>query len=256
MRVSAGIRRLRQPLILGALLSLCPLLSLAQAEGAAKVVTLVGQVSVLRDNSPWALNVGDVIQPRQVIITGAESFAEVALPDGSKFEVFANSRVVFRDNPGNWKDLLDVLVGRIKVHVQKLGGQPNFNRVRTPTAVISVRGTVFDVAVEDEDDTTLISVEEGQVAVEHLKRPGPTKILNPGEWIRVYKNQPLAARAVDRGAIARGTARAAAQALYEIMYRTSRTPGGVSGPVGGAAPLPGDKDKGDPPPAPPPPPQP
>src|SRR5579871_60948 len=204
--------------------------SLYAQTGAARVITLTGQVSVLRDSSPWILNVGDSVQPRQIIITGADGFAVFQVSDGSTFEVFPNARVIFRENPGSWMDLLDVLLGRVKVHIQKLGGgKPNYNRVRTPTAVISVRGTVFDVAVEDEDDTTLVSVEEGQVGVQHLLKPGPERILNPGESLRVFRNQPLAAAQVDKGPAIRALLRAAEQALYEIAYR-----GGLPGTSGGA----------------------
>jgi hypothetical protein len=202
--------------------------------GAAKVITLNGQVSVLRDDSPWVLNVGDSVQPRQIVITGPDGFAVFQVSDGSTFEVFPNARVVFRENAGSWRDLLDVLLGRVKVHIQKLGGQPNYNRVRTPTAVISVRGTVFDVAVEDEDDTTLVSVEEGQVGVQHLLKPGPERILNEGESIRVFRNQPLAMAAVDHNSVFREVLRRAEQAMYEIVYRTPGT--GVSPP--GVCPVP------------------
>ena len=201
---------------------------------AAKVITLTGQVSVLRDNSPWVLNVGDTVQPRQIIVTGPDGYALFQVSDGSTFEVFSNARVIFRDNPGSWRDLLDLLLGRIKVHIQKPNGQPNYNRVRTPTAVISVRGTIFDVAVEDEDDTTLVSVEEGQVSVQHLLKPGPERILNQGESIRVYRNQALAKAVVDHDALIRNALHQAEQAVYEIVYRT-RVPG-VSGPGGACAP--------------------
>src|SRR5580704_12677998 len=187
-------------------------------EGAAKVITLNGQVSVLRDNSPWVLNLGDVVQPRQIVITGPDGFAVFQVSDGSTFEVFPNARVVFRENPGSWRDLLDILLGRVQVHIQRPGGQPNYNRVRTPTAVISVRGTVFDVAVEDEDDTTLVSVEEGRVGVMHLLKPGPERILNQGESIRVFRNQPLAAAAVDKSPAIRGLLRAAERALHHASY--------------------------------------
>ncbi|MGA3043484.1 MAG: FecR domain-containing protein [Bryobacteraceae bacterium] len=216
--------------------------------GAAKVVTLNGQVSVLRDDSPWVLNVGDSVQPRQIVITGPDGFAVFQVSDGSTFEVFPNARVVFRENPGSWRDLLDVLLGRVKVHIQKLGGQPNYNRVRTPTAVISVRGTIFDVAVEDEDDTTLVSVEEGQVGVQHLLKPGPERILNQGESIRVYRDQPLAQAAVDKSSIIREVLRRAEQALYEVVYR-SPVPG--VGPTGGCVPTSaGNCDKKNPTPPP------
>jgi len=214
----------------------CATAAHAQESAAATVVTLNGQVSVLRDNSPWALNLGNSIQPRQIIVTGADGYALLQVSDGSTFEVFPNSRVVFRDNPGNWKDLLEVFLGSVKVQIQKIGGQPNYNKVRTPTAVISVRGTVFDVTVEDEDATTVVMVAEGQVAVQHALLPrGDPKILNPGEWIRVYKNQPLSAKLVDRGGVLRGAMRAAADAMYEVLYRTSRVPTSTGGgnPGGG-----------------------
>jgi len=214
--------------------------------GAAKVITLNGQVSVLRDDAPWALNVGDSVQPRQIVITGPDGFALFQVSDGSTFEVFPNARVVFRENAGSWRDLLDVLLGRVKVHIQKLGGQPNYNRVRTPTAVISVRGTVFDVAIEDEDDTTLVSVEEGQVGVQHLLKPGPERILNQGESLRVYRDQPLAAVPVDKNSAIRALLQRAEQALYEIVYRTP-----VLGTVpGGGCPVASTCDQKNPPPPP------
>lgn len=222
-------------------------------DGAAKLVTRTGQVSVLRDDAPWVLNAGDSVLPRQIIITGPDGFAVFQVSDGSTFEVFPNARVVFRENAGSWRDLLDILLGRVKVHIQKLGNQPNYNRVRTPTAVISVRGTIFDVAVEDEDDTTLVSVEEGQVGVQHLLKPGPERILNEGESVRVFRNQPLAAAPVDKGPAIRALLRAAEQALYEIAYRGGLP--GVGG-AGGACPLQacsGDKKSPTPPPTTPPP---
>lgn len=224
----------------------------AHAEsGAAKVITLNGQVSVLRDNSPWVLNVGDAVQPRQIIITGADGFAVLQVSDGSTFEVFPNARVVFRENAGSWRDLLDVLLGRVKVHIQKLGGQPNYNRVRTPTAVISVRGTIFDVAIEDDDDTTLVSVEEGQVGVLHLLKPGPERILNPGESIRVFRDQALAQAAVDKNSTIREMLRRAEQAAYELVYRSGLPGGGgtTGCPVGSSC----DKKPPTPPPTTPPP---
>lgn len=245
-------------LLLGAACTFC--VPIYAEDSAAKVITLNGQVSVLRDSSPWVLNVGDAVQPRQVVITGPDGFAVFQVSDGSTFEVFPNSRVIFRENPGSWRDLLDLLLGRVKVHIEKLGGQPNYNRVRTPTAVISVRGTIFDVAIEDEDDTTLVSVEEGQVGVQHLLKPGPERIVSQGESIRIFRNQPLAMTTVDKNSIIRGILRQAEQAMYEIVYR-GRLPGtGAGGPTGGC-PVGQSCDKKNPkppgttpPPAPPPPP--
>jgi len=232
-----------------------PAISLAASSGAAKVVTLTGQVSVLRDSQPWALNVGDLVQLQQVIFTGPDGFAIFEVSDGSTFEVYPNSEVVFRKTPGNWKDLLDVFLGHVKVHIQKWGGRPNYNRVVTPTAVISVRGTTFHVDVEDEDSTTLVVVDEGQVEVQHARLPGNPKLLNAGEWLRVYRNQPLASKTADKGAIFQAAFRALSDAFYTITNRGARLPtgGGIPGGTpGGGTPLPGDTGGTVPPPPPPP----
>jgi ferric-dicitrate binding protein FerR (iron transport regulator) len=234
--------------------------SMFGSEGAARVIQLTGQVSVLKDSTPWALQLGSHIQVRQIIITGADGFAVFQVSDGSTFEVFPNSRVTFRANPSNWKDLLDVWLGRVKVHIERLSGQPNPNTVKTPTAVISVRGTTFDVAVEDEM-STLVAVEEGVVEVSHALLPTKQpKVLTGGDTLRVYRDQPLAKGSTIPDSAVRQGLRAAAEALYRIIYRTP-TPaqggGGVpvpSGGAGGGAPLPGDTETNPPPPPPPPPP--
>lgn len=223
--------------------------SIAPPDTAASVVSLTGQVSVMRDSNPWALQVGDHVKPGQMLFTGPDGYALFSVSDGSTFEVFPNSRVVFRDNPGNWRDLLEMLLGRVKVHVQKWGGQPNPNKVRTPTAIISVRGTTFDVSIED-GDSTLVVVEEGTVEVQHalLPRGGP-RLLNQGEWLRVYKNQPLAQLTVDKGGIVQAALRAMADAILTTVSRTPRSTGpGAPPPAGGGGGgLPGDHGQKNPP---------
>jgi hypothetical protein len=216
--------------------------------GSAKVVELIGDVSVLGDSDPWALHVGSQVRPRQMILTGPDGWAMFELSDGSTFQVFPNSRVTFRANPGGWEDLLDLWLGHVKVYIQKLGDQPNRNRIFTPTAVISVRGTVFDVMIEDDEDTTLVSVDEGEVDVRHrLIGESRSKLVQQGEYLRVYKNVPLASSAIDKNALAGKILRAASDALYQILIQTraggSSVPGGGTpgGSTGGGGPqLPGD----------------
>ncbi len=222
-----------------------------EPSSAAKVLHLIGQVSVMKDSNPWALHVGDVIQVQQLVVTGPDGYAQFQVSDGSSFEVFPNARVTFRSNYSNWKDLLDVWIGRVKVHIEKLNGQPNHNKVHTPTAVISVRGTIFDVEVDD-SESTLVSVEEGQVDVRHriLNYTEP-KIINPGEYIRVYKNQPLARKNVDRGEVVHRGLRAAADAFYQLIYRMPGSGAAGTTAPGGGTPS-GDTEKKNPPPPPPP----
>jgi hypothetical protein len=252
-----------RPLLMAAALvvSLAPL----QAQDtAAKALVINGDVSVLRDGNPWALFEGNTVRPQQMVKTGPDGYARFQVSDGSTFEVFPNSQVMFRANPPSWKDLLDVVIGRVKVYIQHLNGVPNPNNVSSPTAVISVRGTVFEVNVEDEDGTTLVTVDEGVVLVRAKAPGGGEKLLQPTDnppWIRVFKNQPLAQK-MDKGSIARAIERAIEDAARVALQRQ-----GVGGGVGttpttstgtGAQ---GDKGKGGttttapaPPSAPPPPP--
>ncbi|MEO7144741.1 MAG: FecR family protein, partial [Bryobacteraceae bacterium] len=246
-------------LLMAATCVLCPAQQLPSDAGnyAAKVISLQGQVEVLRDGQPWALDVGSMVQVQQVILTGPDGHAAFEVSDGSTFEVFPNSNVVFRKNAPNWRDLLDVFVGRVKIHIQHWGGVPNPNRVLTPTAVISVRGTTFDVSVSDDDETTLVEVEEGEVWVQHALLPrGNPKVLKTGDSIRVYKLQPLDASTIDKNAMVQKGLRSLLDALFMVLTHDPKLDGGhiPAGGSGGPG-LPGDT-KGTPPPAPGPPPPP
>src|SRR5271166_4204220 len=218
---------------------------------AAKVVSMTGQVSVLRDSDPWALNVGDLVQSQQVILTGPDGYAKFETSDGSTFEVYPSSNVIFRKNPGSLQDLLDLFVGRVKIHIQRFGGQPNPNRIMTPTAVISVRGTIFDVSINDDDETTIVSVEEGSVEVRHALKPGAAKIVNAGQSLEVYRDQPLAQSLIDKNELFHRIVRGLGDAAYRIAISP---PGRISIPgAGGGPPVTGEPKPPPPPSAPPPP---
>jgi hypothetical protein len=152
---------------------------------AAKVVAADGQVSVMRNGGLWALFAGNDVRVGEVIVTGPDGIARLQISDGSAFEVYPNSRVVFRSNPANLRELVDVFLGKIKVHIQTFGGRPNPYRVHSPTAVISVRGTIFEVAV-DAENITWVGVDEGLVTVEHRLLPGKAVPLSPGQSLRIF----------------------------------------------------------------------
>jgi hypothetical protein len=222
---------------------------------AARVLTREGQVSLYKDNIYWAIDTGDTVRVRQVVATGADGHATFRVSDGSTFEVFPNSQVTFRANPGSLRDILDVWLGRIRVHIQRPGGQPNPNRVFTPTAIISVRGTTFDVTVDEEAEATVILVEEGSVAVEHrlMPRSFEPKVLFAGQELTVHRNLPLdEARHFDTGR----ALQMASDIFLQIMVRMPRTGGsvGTSLPGGGGSSggggLPGDTGANPPKPPP------
>jgi hypothetical protein len=169
---------------------------------SANVLTATGQVSILKDSRLIALSTGGLVKVTETIVTGADGHAMLQVSDGSTIEVFPNSQMVFRKNCGDWKDLLDLFIGTVRVHIEHFGNTPNPNRIVTPTAVISVRGTTFDVSVEEADETTQVDVEEGTVVVDHALLPtGRIATLHTGESIRVYKNVPIASNQFDKHTI-------------------------------------------------------
>lgn len=244
------------PILLAGAMSLCAQIADPTLGGAAKLLNFTGQISVMRDSTEWALNAGDLVQPEQVIVTGPDGGGVFQVADGSTFEVFPKSHIVFRANRGDWKDLLEVWLGKVRVQIEHPGGLPNRNKVHTPTAVISVRGTIFDVEVEDENATTLVVDEEGSVEVRHLLKVSEPRILGPGEWIRIFKNEPLAQKMIDKGALLQRAMRAASDAFYQAALNVGHGGSAIKLPTGGGG-SPADANKGQPtPPAPPPPPPP
>jgi hypothetical protein len=225
----------------------------------------MGQVSVLKDSQPQPLFVGNTVRPKQIIVTGPDSYAKFGLRDGSTFEVFSNAQVAFRDNYPSIGDLVQLLLGRIRVYIDHSKGA-NPNRVVTPTALISVRGTVFDV-VQDDDNSTLVSVEEGVVGVRHRLMTGEIE-LHANESVRVIPNQPLAVQRIDKGGVFRAALNLVKQATYEALARMGQpgSGGGTTVPTSGGPQADKDKSGGTttgtsappapptPPPAPPPPP--
>ncbi len=224
----------------------------APAEYAATVTLSTGRVSVVKAGESYTLMPGDQVKPGLEVLTGVDGYAVFELRDGSSFEVYPNSRVLFRSNWGNWNDIFDVWVGRMKIHIQRIMGKPNPHRIHTPTAVISVRGTTFFVEVDEDSEATVVGVDEGEVLVEHRLLPtGKQQLLHAGEQLRIDRDVPIAKARVAKDGVLRATMRALSDVLYAVAVRNqNRGVGGVPAPGGGGAPLPGDEPAGAPPPAP------
>jgi len=199
----------------------------AQSDEVAKAIYLSGRVSVMRGGEV-ALNLNDPVRTKEIIVTGPDGYAKFQIADGSTFEVFQNSRVTFRDT-FNPMEMLELWLGKIRVMIDHRNG-PNPRKVSTPTAVISVRGTVFDVTVEDDDGTTLVAVEEGLVSVKHQLQAGDDIYVKAGSAIRIFANQPLAKANMNNGG-AKQAIDMIKRAGYDAAINRPGSSGG-SGPIG------------------------
>lgn len=162
----------------------------AQQLVSAKITAIEGQVEIQRNpsNQPVpvkiAFKVDDRLSVGDTIITGKNGRLVLGLSDGSQAVIAPKSKVVIQDLSQSPRTLFEVLKGKARIQIEKLGGQPNPYRVNTPTAVIAVRGTIFDVLVNDND--TEVFLHEGEVAVTNLRLPDRPVILSAGQTTRVF----------------------------------------------------------------------
>ncbi|MBL0158890.1 MAG: FecR domain-containing protein [Bryobacterales bacterium] len=165
-------------------------LTFAQAQvpdpGAARVVSLAGTLTLkgFRQESRL-LRLNDSVQSGDELSTGENSHAVLQTNDGSTVTIYPDSHVIFNERSADVRELLHLFLGSIKVHIEKLSGRPNPQKLTTPTAVIAVRGTTFSVFVDDMD-ATLVAVDEGLVGVASLESPDQEVLLKAGQrsWVR------------------------------------------------------------------------
>lgn len=156
-----GINRGKKWVSAGMLFLMCLILS-SQASGEpvrkAIISKIRGAVEVKIKEEPWKpAKMGMVLHELDEIRTAKSGFAQTLLDDGAstgKLEIKENSHIRFHTmtlDPvsGDKNTLVDVALGKVKVHAQKLRNQSKFE-VNTPTAVLGIRGTLFEVNVSEE----------------------------------------------------------------------------------------------------------
>ena len=159
----------------------------AQSLGGKATVTRSAPGAILYSGgAPSALRQGDTLQPDDVIDTRASGRIVIALGDGSQVVIFPGSRVELKNFRAGvpWRDLLSVMVGRVRATINHHGKRPNPYRVFSPVASIAVRGTDFLVTVEPSGETRVL-VYEGLVEVGSLINPQKTVLVRPGRNIIV-----------------------------------------------------------------------
>ena len=194
--------------------------SQASQQYEARATYVEGQVSrVAGEDLPWALSEGETVRMQQAITTGPDSFARFEVKGGSSFEIYANSRVLFRQNAAAAGDLIYIEDGRAKVSMIFAADYRPVQRVITPVAVIWARANAVITVIQEDDQSTRIDVLEGQVMVRHALLPrGENAIVKAGDAIIVTRNEPIS-RKMDRGSIYRYALRTLVDALSVKILR-------------------------------------
>ncbi len=164
------------------------------AAGSAKVLEMKGDVQVqLPAQTLVPASREMMLAPGSKIVTKKGS-ALLQLEDGSEVLVKSNSDVLIEAPSGETRRYLDVLIGKIRAVIKKrLQGSPSF-KLGTPTAVITVRGTQFEVEVGKNLNTN-VYVYEGLVEVSGFMTGGRPVLLGPGYMTDIRReHEPEAPR--------------------------------------------------------------
>jgi hypothetical protein len=139
---------------------------------------------------------GEVLPDESVIDTRDGRLLLTLRADESQVLVQPKTRIVLHQPSSSSWNSLEVLLGRIRAFIRKQTGGARPFQLGTPSAVIAVRGTRFDVAVDKKGDTEVI-VFEGIVEVTGLAVPPKSVIVMPG-----YSTRVRVGRAPDKPALA------------------------------------------------------
>jgi hypothetical protein len=116
-------------------------------------VTVVNQVTGEFNKSVRTLATGDDVVQEEIIAVGADSIGEIMLRDETKVALGPGARLVlnrFVYDPSRTTGAiaLDLIKGGFRF-ITGVAAKPLY-LIRTPTAVVTVRGTIFDVYIEEQ----------------------------------------------------------------------------------------------------------
>lgn len=159
-------------IILGLLLVAAPGYGAASTPDIGRTVAVKNEVTLESGANKKPLTLGSDVHQDEVIITAADSSAQIELLDRTKFAVGPEARIVLD------KFIYDASASRGTISINLAQGafrfitgvaQKEAYEIKTPTASLGVRGTVFDVYVAENGETAVL-LHRGAVEICNLAR--------------------------------------------------------------------------------------
>lgn len=125
-------------------------------DSAGMVVASRGEVIAMADGGSRELKQGDFVYVKDEILTSGRSFAVLQFTDGSKVTVRPDSTLIIEQYlyAGNDEDAaeLNLVSGGLRVITGAMAKtNPENYKVRTPVALMGVRGTEFSIMLCGDD---------------------------------------------------------------------------------------------------------
>ncbi len=160
-----------------------------QAPADKAVVTFIyGTVETRHGASGWkpaALN--EVLRPGDAIRTKDDARAEVQIGRGRYVRLDENTHLLITRLDASGVARIKALIGNVWVTIERAITGPTKFEVEMPSAVASVKGTVFRCAVTDEGEETYVY--DGEVEV---MAGGQRAAVQPGKFARLRRGAKLA----------------------------------------------------------------
>jgi opacity protein-like surface antigen len=160
---------MRSKAIGGAILLLCVLLSVPTlaADKIGAAVRIVNKVTGEIDQQQRQLKTNDPVNQNEAIEVSADALGELKLNDDTKLALGPGARLVldkfvYDPTPSTGTVSVNLLTGAFRF-ITGLSRKGNY-QLRTPSASITVRGTIFDIYVDPAGGTWLLLL-EGSVRV-------------------------------------------------------------------------------------------
>jgi len=174
----------------------------------AEVVDLKGNVYSLRRFKKIPLEVKQPLQRKDYLFTKEESFLEIELLDRSTVNLGENSKlkmteVVPADKDGKKKKvILELMAGTIRARVKSFKTEDEYFVVKTPSAVVGVRGTDFVVKHFPRKGKvkarSLITVIKGKVIVTPFATRKMIKRKRTGKMVVLQENQQTSVKKAEQ----------------------------------------------------------
>jgi uncharacterized membrane protein YgcG len=150
----------------------------------ATISDFKGKVSIQLPAQAFAAPVRGEVLPPDTTVNTDEGRLLLKLSDGSDVLVRPHTKLLLKQPEASGWKYFQLMLGRVRTQIQKrMGGSPAF-QIGTPSAVISVRGTKFDVEV-DRRGFTEVDVDEGVVELEAVTGRGESVLITAGFSSRV-----------------------------------------------------------------------
>jgi uncharacterized membrane protein YgcG len=150
----------------------------------ATISDFKGKVSIQLPAQAFAAPVRGEVLPPETTVSTDEGRLLLKLSDGSDVLVRPHTKLLLKQPEASGWKYFQIMLGRVRTQIQKrMGGSPAF-QIGTPSAVISVRGTKFDVEV-DRRGFTEVDVDEGVVELEAVTGRGESVMITAGFSSRV-----------------------------------------------------------------------